>query len=40
VFPPTLDLKKARCFAAQLDIVTTFRDHDGGRSLTSPYFYR
>ena len=40
VFPPALDLDKARCFATQLNIVATFRDHDGGRSLTSPYFYR
>ena len=40
VFPPALDLDKARCFATQLNIVATFRDHDGRRSLTSPYFYR
>ena len=40
VFPSALDLDEARFFATQLNVVTTFRDHDGGRSLTSPYFYR
>src|SRR3546814_3953211 len=40
VFPPALDLDKARCFATPLNVVTTFRDHDGGRSLTGPYFHR
>src|SRR3546814_2192750 len=40
VFPPALDLDKARCFATQLHVVTTFRDHDGGRSLTGQSFHR
>ncbi len=35
VFPPALDLDKACFLATQLNIVTTFRDHDGRRSLTS-----
>jgi hypothetical protein len=40
VLTSALDLDKALCVATQLNIVTAFRNHYGGRSLTGPYFYR